>query len=854
MSGLVEFNAYQAEALLICLGASLLWAALLLVGARSLERAAPMTSSERLWTLALLFAVLPSLVAPTLAAFGVSLRPAPEIAAFDMAPVVVVADAAAQEFVPLSKPAFLTSEQIVSGAALLYVYGVVLAFFLWVGRQACLQYAVSRAALVEDWNLFDRIEEWADRLEVQMPTIRRSRHVSSVCITGVVRQTILIPDGIETRVGSDDVVLMCAHELAHVRRGDTRLFTATQLARVLFWFNPLVGRIARNAELAAEESADALVLEKGVDRRVYAACFVEGLKFAAFKMNVQPALAPSFTPADPGGRRRRLNAILSPEAPRKTPLSTRLLLSAAASTVALVAVGQAALAVDPESAAADRNLLSDLPLIGDVTMGFGEKHEATGGEQGPAHNGLDIKAPKGAKIFAPGDGVVIEATDRYKGSTAWGKVVVIDHGHGLVTRYAHLDSYSVKKGERVKAGDVIAKVGATGKTTGPHLHFETMRDGKAVDPAKEIASASMIIDAVPATPATPAIEAAPAIPAEPAEDAAPVIAPEKPAHPLRYSYKLAPADDIPEAPGVKKFSPSNEFASFRMSGPGFAEMTIAAPKTLQFAQAGSFGFAGGSTFAALAEDLEERLLGAANGEVEGSYNLTLRDGEKVYRFSSEEPMTAEKRAELREALKTMRKNEENSRKEAAKLRDKEAAKWRREMERVKAEARMRARDDAKTHFPLDDEQIAAIRREAELAGRRAGQNRIAAEQRILEDEERKRDAEMRRLEARDQKRAHLEMQLEALEDARADMDDEIADRFDDALADLDDAEADLDDSDMSREERKAMRNAIREQRNQLMRDGEVHKRAIKSAQEQIGRQIESVAQMLEELENEESED
>ena len=72
MSGLVEFTHYQAEALLICLAGSVIWAGMLFFGARGLERAAATASAERLWTAALLFAVLPSLVAPTLAAFGVS--------------------------------------------------------------------------------------------------------------------------------------------------------------------------------------------------------------------------------------------------------------------------------------------------------------------------------------------------------------------------------------------------------------------------------------------------------------------------------------------------------------------------------------------------------------------------------------------------------------------------------------------------------------------------------------------------------------------------------------------------------------------------------------------------------------
>ena len=407
MSRFIDFTQYQAEALLICLAGSLVWAGVLFFGARGLERTAPASSVEKLWAAALLFAVLPSLIAPTLAAFGVSLRPTPATIEFEAMQLAAAPSALLNTAPASANPALVTTEQAIGAAALLYVYGVFLTFILWAARQAALQYAVARAQVVRSDHLLRRIEDWAEDLGVRMPAIKLSRHASSVCISGVFRQTVLIPEGIELRVSTDDLVLMCAHELAHVRRGDTRLFTATQLARVLFWFNPLVSRIAAHAELAAEESADALVLQKGVDRRIYAACFVEGLKFAAFKMNVQPALAPSFTPSDRQGRRRRLNSILSSERPRRTPLGKRLLLSAAASTVALVAVGQAAFAVDPESAAARRDGLNEMPLLGEITSGYGERRALTGDTEAPAHTGVDIKAPKGAKVFAPGDGVVV---------------------------------------------------------------------------------------------------------------------------------------------------------------------------------------------------------------------------------------------------------------------------------------------------------------------------------------------------------------------------------------------------------------------------------------------------------------
>lgn len=815
MSGFIEFSHYQSEALIVCLLASIVWAGVLFAGARGVERAGSMTSAEKLWIAALLFAVLPSLIAPTLAAFGISLRPAPEPVVLESGIAVTPISAPVVDVARTDKPAFISMQQIVSAAAVIYVYGVFLTFFLWAARNLGLSYAIARAERVNDERLLARIDDWADAFNVRRPTIRRSRHVSSVCIFGIARQTILIPHGIEARVSSEDLVLMCAHELAHVRRGDTRLFTATQLARVLFWFNPLVARIAAHAELAAEESADALVLAKGADRRAYAACFVEGLKFAALRMNAQPALAPSFTPSDRNGRRRRLNSILSPEQPRKAPLATRLMLSAAASTVALVAVGQAALAVDPASAGERRRALSNLPLVGDIAMGFGERSIGADGKEGPAHNGLDIKAPKGAKVFSPGDGVVVEATDRYRGSSAWGKVVVIDHGHGLETRYAHLDSYSVRKGDRVSAGDVIATVGATGKVTGPHLHFETLQDGKPVDPEDTIALATPdALDTpdpvVAPTPAPFELE----VPAQ-APAAAPVPAarpaPNAP-HATRFSFQIAPNVAFPVFHAKQELLPADRFPDYRIVSPALAGAPLAHADGLAFAMAG-----GPDAAALMAEDLEERLLGALDGEIVGDYNLTLRKDGKVYSFSSDKPMTAEDRAELRETIKEMKRERERAGREA----EREREEARREMERGRREAE-REREQA--------------RREMERAAR---ENAEA----FTWNEDFKAMQEEFELSRREQ----LEIQRDALEDARADLEDSFDADLSDAMADFDEAEIELDAAEMSRAEIEAARAAIAESRRQLERDGEIHKRAIEEARRQIDAQREQIDRMIEEL-------
>lgn len=96
------------------------------------------------------------------------------------------------------------------------------------------------------------------------------------------------------------------------------------------------------------------------------------------------------------------------------------------------------------------------------------------------HSGLDFTARSGTPIFAAGDGVVTFS----KRTPGYGQLVKIDHGSGLETRYAHASKLLVKVGDRISKGQVIAKVGSTGRSTGPHLHYEIRLNGAALDPRK----------------------------------------------------------------------------------------------------------------------------------------------------------------------------------------------------------------------------------------------------------------------------------------------------------------------------------------------------------------------------------
>jgi murein DD-endopeptidase MepM/ murein hydrolase activator NlpD len=121
------------------------------------------------------------------------------------------------------------------------------------------------------------------------------------------------------------------------------------------------------------------------------------------------------------------------------------------------------------------------PVIGEVefTSGFGIRTDPFLGR--PAmHTGLDFRAAMGDPVRATANGKV--ASSGWAGG--YGRMVEIDHGNGLSTRYGHLSEISVKVGDTIKIGQVIGAVGSTGRSTGPHLHYETRIDGEAVDPQK----------------------------------------------------------------------------------------------------------------------------------------------------------------------------------------------------------------------------------------------------------------------------------------------------------------------------------------------------------------------------------
>lgn len=130
-------------------------------------------------------------------------------------------------------------------------------------------------------------------------------------------------------------------------------------------------------------------------------------------------------------------------------------------------------AARPAISVPSRMPLKDMRL----SSGYGMRNHPVLGRRAN-HKGVDLAAPTGTPVYATADGLVGKA----EWFSSYGNYIQIEHGGEMQTRYAHLSGYSVKAGQRVQKGDLIGYVGSTGRSTGPHLHYEVRISGEAVDP------------------------------------------------------------------------------------------------------------------------------------------------------------------------------------------------------------------------------------------------------------------------------------------------------------------------------------------------------------------------------------
>ncbi len=348
---------------------------------------------------------------------------------------------------------------------------------------------VGRATPVSDPWVSSRVASWRDRLGIRAPVRVVTGQVDVSPFTmGLLRPVIFVPSRLLEPLRRQALGSALAHELAHVARRDALGLRVERTIGRLYFFHPVAWLAGWHLQQGREQLADTLVVSRGlVERRAFARGLLDVLQ-----LGLQGVEAPTLRTTE-GRIKVRILSILRagkdrPRVAVGAAVVTGLFLvplASGSSEEASHAPAGADATGSPASEAA--GFAFDNPLPGGrLTMPYGQMTHPI--RRTPYfHRGVDLAAPDGAEVRAAADGVVETATTAYKANPESGTVVVIDHGRGLKTLYAHLGVLMSHDGQKVRRGEVVARVGMSGVTTGPHVHFEVWRDGQQIDPASIVA-------------------------------------------------------------------------------------------------------------------------------------------------------------------------------------------------------------------------------------------------------------------------------------------------------------------------------------------------------------------------------
>lgn len=298
------------------------------------------------------------------------------------------------------------------------------------------------------------------------------------------KHRIVISHYLHSKLSALEVEHILRHELAHHQHNDDQMGMLLRTALAVTWFTPVAYWAFARWENSIELRSDLTSLAQGPKsfRSAYANTFVKALHITAARVRQYPAA--SFSTNHLRNEKMRIKSILHGDIKTFKGFSSKL---AIASGAALIAFGVASFAStnDKVNKLAASNLVGEnmqLMMTGRLTASFGSSPDPFKKGKDRDHKGIDLAAPLGTPIFAPAEGTVVAATDIYDNKPKYGKVVVIKTAGNVKTLFAHLDNYNVKEGDQIQAGTLLATVGQSGVSTGPHLHMETTVKGTRVDP------------------------------------------------------------------------------------------------------------------------------------------------------------------------------------------------------------------------------------------------------------------------------------------------------------------------------------------------------------------------------------
>ncbi len=272
--------------------------------------------------------------------------------------------------------------------------------------------------------------------------------------------------------------LLIEHELCHIKRHDPKVLICLRILSAVCWFNPAISYFTQRFLISMELNCDAEVLTlRPQDKLPYAETLLASIKLNRDEYKAQ--LMPYFSGSSVEKRdmEARIRAVMKSKNHGK--ISSVQLIVLGLITLFLLAGAVLAKPMFTKQILKPNESNMLLPVQGArISSGFGEVNSFRGPKQ---HLGIDFAMAKGNAVVATMSGIVVIADAKTLHGN-YGKVVLIEHDNKLQSLYAHLDEITVQAGDYLIAGQKLGTVGTTGRVTGPHVHFELLKNGERVNP------------------------------------------------------------------------------------------------------------------------------------------------------------------------------------------------------------------------------------------------------------------------------------------------------------------------------------------------------------------------------------
>jgi len=334
---------------------------------------------------------------------------------------------------------------------------------------------IQKATAITDFKYFNQQQK--EVIRINNIAVFTTIEPISPLVFGFFKVSLLLPENVFT-MSPEQRLLLIEHELMHIKRQDPKSVIIFRLCSCICWFNPFISYFEKRFLQSMELNCDRKVIVSFPGAKLsYAQALITSIKSSknSFDSGLTTHFSsPRFNKQD---FEKRILSAMSTTPNKEYGNRYRLaLVFLSLSSLAFVALAKPLL---PLQIAGVIDSNGRIPVLNArISSGYDDINDFRGPKP---HKGIDFASPKGTDVIASFSGKVLIADDQTLHRN-YGKVVLIEHQGQIQSLYAHLDSLAVESGQYISAGEKLGTVGDTGRTTGPHLHFEILEKGKQTNP------------------------------------------------------------------------------------------------------------------------------------------------------------------------------------------------------------------------------------------------------------------------------------------------------------------------------------------------------------------------------------